>query len=93
MLSSSIWFYPTDFEEIDCITAREMQAAGVLPITTGFAALAETQVTGIKDENKENLLKEVIHSLTTDIEHDEIKSAAKSFSWEEVVKIWNYELR
>lgn len=93
MLSSSIWFYPTDFEEIDCITAREMQAAGVLPITTGFAALAETQVTGIKDENKENLLKEVIHSLTTDIEHDEIKSAAKSFSWDEVVKIWNYELR
>lgn len=48
LLQSSVWLYPTNFIEIHCITALEMQAAGVIPVTTGFAALNETQKSGRK---------------------------------------------
>jgi glycosyltransferase involved in cell wall biosynthesis len=41
-LSAHIWPYPTDFMETFCITAIEMQAAGVIPITSKLAALTET---------------------------------------------------
>ncbi len=35
------WLYPTEFAETYCITALEMQAAGVIPVTTGVGALPE----------------------------------------------------
>jgi glycosyltransferase involved in cell wall biosynthesis len=40
--STSVWAYPTAFCETFCITALEMQAAGVIPVTTQLAALNET---------------------------------------------------
>jgi glycosyltransferase involved in cell wall biosynthesis len=43
LLKTSFWLYPTYFPEISCITAMEMQAAGVIPMTSGYAALEETQ--------------------------------------------------
>jgi glycosyltransferase involved in cell wall biosynthesis len=39
MAKSSIWPYPTQFMETYCITALEMQMAGVTPVTSGLAAL------------------------------------------------------
>ena len=42
MLSSLIWPYTTGFMETFCITAIEMQAAGVIPVTSKLAALQET---------------------------------------------------
>lgn len=36
------WLYPTAFCETFCITALEMQASGVLPVTTRLAGLRET---------------------------------------------------
>lgn len=42
MMSSLIWPYTTGFMETFCITAIEMQAAGVIPITSRLAALNET---------------------------------------------------
>jgi len=47
MLKSDYWMYLTDYEETYCITALEMQYAGVLPITTNTAALNETIHSGI----------------------------------------------
>lgn len=47
-LEAGFWLYPTAFPEVHCITALEMQAAGAYPITTGFAALEETQQWGEK---------------------------------------------
>lgn len=43
-----IFAYPTEFAEIDCISARKAQAAGAVPVTTDFAALNETVQYGVK---------------------------------------------
>lgn len=40
--TTTMWAYPTAFCETFCITALEMQAAGVIPCTTELAALKET---------------------------------------------------
>lgn len=39
---AGIWFYPTEFQEISCITAMQAQALGTIPVCTPFAALNET---------------------------------------------------
>jgi len=41
-LEGSILAYPTEFAEIDCITVKKAQACGCTPVTTDFAALAES---------------------------------------------------
>lgn len=45
---ATIFAYPTEFAEIDCISARKAQAAGAIPVTTDFAALDETVQYGVK---------------------------------------------
>lgn len=42
-----IWAYPTYFKEINCITALESQADGLVPVTMDLAALHETAKEGI----------------------------------------------
>jgi glycosyltransferase involved in cell wall biosynthesis len=52
-----IFAYPTEFAEIDCISARKAQAGGAIPVTTDFAALNETVQYGVKvhsDKTKDN---------------------------------------
>lgn len=39
---AGIFFYPTEFAEIDCISARKAQACGCYVISSDFAALNET---------------------------------------------------
>lgn len=41
MTKCQIWYYPTDYEETFCITAVEMMAHGVLPVTSLKASLLE----------------------------------------------------
>lgn len=41
MAKCQIWYYPTDYEETFCITAVEMMAHGVLPVTSLKASLNE----------------------------------------------------
>lgn len=40
--SCGVWAYPTNFQEIDCITARYCQALGTVPITYNYGALETT---------------------------------------------------
>jgi GT2 family glycosyltransferase len=42
MMKSSLWVYPTDFEETYCITALEAQAAGLPVIASNFAGIQTT---------------------------------------------------
>jgi len=40
--AAGVWVYPTDTAETSCITAMKALAMGCLPVTSGYAALAET---------------------------------------------------
>lgn len=40
--ASGVWAYPCPFPEISCITAMKAQAGGAVPVSSDFAALAET---------------------------------------------------
>lgn len=56
----NIFIYPTEFAEIDCISARKAQLAGCYPITTDFAALDTTIKFGDKiksSKTKDNWCK------------------------------------
>lgn len=100
MATATAWLYPTEFPEIHCITALEMQAAGVYPITTGYAALAETQQVGVKMEGnprdesfQERFINEIELAVKQpDMTEAEIKKGkkwAKENSWKNVSKKWN----
>lgn len=42
MEETEVWAYPTQFEEINCMTALKANAAGCKPVITDVAALKET---------------------------------------------------
>lgn len=45
---ASVFAYPTEFAEIDCISVKKAQASGACPITTDFGALDESVKWGWK---------------------------------------------
>lgn len=54
---ASIYAYPTEFAEIDCISVKKAQAAGCFPIATDFGALTTSIEWGVKvhsTKTKEN---------------------------------------
>lgn len=56
-MKGRILAYPSDFYEISCISVIKAQAAGCKPITTDFAAMKESNISGIKvhtDRTTEN---------------------------------------
>ena len=84
--------YPTEFEEVSCITAMEAMAAGIGIISSDFGALPETcegsaSILLALDDGKvnEDLFVKVIKDRIADIKvvsHDrQIQTAAK-FTWE-----------
>lgn len=57
---ANVFGYPTEFAEIDCISARKAQLAGAIPVVTDFAALDETVKFGYKihsDKTKDTWCK------------------------------------
>jgi glycosyltransferase involved in cell wall biosynthesis/tetratricopeptide (TPR) repeat protein len=98
MSRSSIWLYPTYFHETYCITAVEAQLAGLVPITSNLAALAETVKSGIKIDGDVNdpeiqqaYTDAVIHMLKQSEDVDlraRIASKAPAQSWSEAAKKW-----
>ncbi len=47
-----IFAYPSHFYEINCISVIKAQLWGAVPVTTGYAALEETQKFGVKVEGE-----------------------------------------
>jgi len=56
-LEGSIFAYPSEFAEIDCISVKKAQVSGCVPVTTDFGALDESNIYGFKihsDKTKDN---------------------------------------
>jgi len=97
IMKSSYWLYPTYFPEIHCITACEMQAGGAIPITSGYAALAETVKNGITlegDVYDPKYHKKYIDTVIEQVKKDnsELRNKgikdAKGFDWDNVADQW-----
>jgi len=94
MLESDFWCYLTSYEETYCITALEMQYAGVLPIVTKVAALNETVASGIiieDDETKWDKLIETLKKLSPGLKRFAKKKAhewANKQTWSDRAYIW-----
>jgi len=97
MSKSHLWLYPTEFAEIHCITALEMQAAYVYPITTGYAALKETQLGGVQlygDPKTKEWRKTFLGEIQNAVNHsDQLnlnrgRELAEKCSWDNVSKSW-----
>jgi len=99
-----IWVYPTDFQEINCITALECQSDGVVPVVMNFAALKETVQSGVKVDGdiwEVEDAKKYIDALL-DLMGDEKRwkeesqkatSFAQEFSWKHIANRWSDVLK
>ncbi|MHA1303084.1 MAG: glycosyltransferase [Candidatus Heimdallarchaeaceae archaeon] len=94
-----IWAYPTDFQEINCITALDCQKDGVVPVTMNYAALKETVKYGIKVEGnireidvQQKYLKELVLLMGDKKRWKELslkgKKFAKKFYWNKIADQW-----
>jgi len=101
-LASGIFAYPCHFEEISCISAMKAQVAGCIPLTTGYAALAETNFCSLskingnpRDNGKvlEEFKAMLVGYLKNPLSEDErglIKQEARSrFDWRVVAGTWS----
>lgn len=100
MLSSSVWAYPIRFKETSCISAMEVQAAGLGIITSSVAALNETVgnrgvlLDGDCDdiEYRSKFVSEVVKALNSLDEVRRIsneKYANEHFGLDDLSKEWN----
>lgn len=102
MMTCDIWPYTTEFLETFCITALEMQAAGVIPITSDLAALKETSF-GVKIQgwaNNVSYREQFLDQFKQAVEMDEkkktvlrakLENKAKEYNWDIVYnKFWDF---
>jgi len=94
-----IWAYPTDFTEINCITALECQRDKVVPVVIELAALEETVGSGIKikgdiwDKTVRETYKNELIGLMKDRERwlkesEKAREFAKKYDWDRVASQW-----
>lgn len=94
-----IWAYPTYFQEINCITALETQADGLVPVVIDDFALKETVGSGIKikgDITKlevQEKFKEELISLMGDQNRWEVESKKaiefiRDYDWSKIADRW-----
>lgn len=98
--SCGIWAYPTYFTEIDCITAKDAQKDGLIPVATNLGALAETVKSGIlvdgdiKDPNtQQRFLDAVLEVMGLDDkayleESEKAKASTANITWSNSADKW-----
>lgn len=100
ILMSSVWAYPTHFDEISCTTAMMMQAGGVIPVVINKAALRETVQYGERIEG--NIYDLGIQTIFTDkvinvlnrertmssMRHTMQRWAKKTYDWRNIYPQW-----
>lgn len=100
---SGIWAYPTDFDEISCISAMKAQIYGAIPVTMKKAALKETVKWGelVPGDINDPKVKEIYTKFLIDwLKYPDnqektrqimMEEAPKLFSWKGVAKNWQEE--
>lgn len=100
MKKYGLWTYPTDFDEISCITAMNSQILGVIPVTMNKAALKETVRYGtkLKGDINDPRIKTAYtlaliewlknHGAQKETRREMMEESKKLFSWEGVAKDW-----
>ena len=94
-----IWAYPTNFTEINCITALEAQRDGLVPVVMNLAALKETVGSGVKIDGDiyfEEVYEEYLAQLINIMRHETIwkkesqkaREFAQSYDWDIIAKSW-----
>lgn len=97
--SCGIWAYPSNFEEIHCITALECQNDGLVPVVMNLAALKETAKKGIlvegniKDPTVLVKYEEALLSLMSDKKRwkelsRDCQKFARKFDWSTIADAW-----
>lgn len=97
--NAGILFYPTYFEEINCINAISAQSHGCVPVTMSLAALKETVGAGIlidgdiRDKKvQEKYLKELLSLMGDEKRWKELSEKGKRFAskfyWNKIADKW-----
>lgn len=93
MRKTQVWAYPTQFQEIHCITALKAQEAECYPVVTDVAALQETVQSGVKIEseriysdeyNQKKFIKEVVDAL----KNNKRGTPVEGCDWSDVAQAW-----
>jgi glycosyltransferase involved in cell wall biosynthesis len=104
MRDTKVLVYPTSFPEIDCITVKKAQAAGMDVVTSGYAALQtsvlkeepDIELIHEKPEELDKFVNRVVEALKNPISEQErqdlSKKAVDVFNWEGVAAVWDKEL-
>jgi glycosyltransferase involved in cell wall biosynthesis len=98
MREIQVWAYPTEFEEIHCITALKAQEAHCYPVVTGVAALKETVQCGdiiqtrkiYSDQYKQ---KKFIEAVVSALKEGKTGVPVKDSSWSDVADVWDAFIR
>ncbi len=100
-LDTSVWLYPTHWNETSCITAMEAQVSGSLPICTKLAALAETvsEDTGffVEPADRSQVMEGCLnklryafdHPLQVEVKRSSARKRGLSLSWQQVALDWH----
>jgi len=94
MKTIQVWAYPTEFEEIHCITALKAQEAGCYPVVTNVGALKETVQSGTKintkriytDEYKQEKFAEAVIAA---LKEGRTGTPTQGTDWSDVAKTWS----
>ncbi len=97
-----VWAYPTDFDEINCITALNCQALGCVPCVINKAALKETVGSGVRvegdiydPETREEYLTRLLNLMGDEKlwKAEQLKGIefAKNYLWEQIAEQWIQE--
>jgi hypothetical protein len=98
---AGVWSYPTDFYEINCISAIKAQAFGAVPVCINYAALKDTVHFGYKvqgdiwdKETKELYTKTLISALKSNGERTKMMEwAHTTYNWDTVITSWIKEFK
>lgn len=101
-MQCGIWAYPTDFDEINCITALNCQRLGCVPCVINKAALDETVGSGVKvdgdifdPETYDSYLSALLDLMGNETKwrEEQAKGASfsKDYSWENIADKWIQE--